>query len=446
MSQLGKRSVRRVYLVTYSKADPSIFPDRSEFGDAVAEAFSQGTSVIKPLHYATCKENHADGIHHHFHCVIKLSGPKRWIGAKNYLQDNFSIVVNFSDNHDSYYSAYKYISKEDTDVQHSAEHPNLKEAASPKTKQCLSTLSKRRKRAAAASSEEDPPNGSSSKSTKKDKISPYSLSKFVVEHNIRSRKQLFAVAKEQQREGKEDLYAYCVSCPIIDRIIDNTWEIEEAPAVVDNSDTLPRLQVIYNAALQDCPGTCNGTWLRCAKEVLSLNNYAVTEFSSAMRTLLELGRGKHRNILIIGPSDCAKTFLFKPLRELFRVFSNPGHDRYGLMKAADAEIIFLNDFRWSKELIPWNDFLLLLEGDPVHIPTPRNHYRNDVCIDRDSPIVATSVEKIIYKAAYQERSKKEDGMMKTRWKVFKFSHTFSLEDQIEIAPCKRCFADLVLTH
>ena len=41
-------------------------------------------------------------------------------------------MVNFSDNHDNYYSAYRYICKDDDSFHHSKHHPNLDDVASPR--------------------------------------------------------------------------------------------------------------------------------------------------------------------------------------------------------------------------------------------------------------------------------------------------------------------------
>ena len=59
--------------------------------------------------------------------------------------------------------------------------------------------------------------------------------------------------------------------------------------------------------------------------------------------------GQIRNILIVGPADCRKTFLLSPLRENFNTFSDPASDKYAWLGAEEAEIIFLNDFRQSKK-------------------------------------------------------------------------------------------------
>ena len=75
---------------------------------------------------------------------------------------------------------------------------------------------------------------------------------------------------------------------------------------------------------------------------------------------------------------------------MFNTFSNPAADKYAWVGEDKSEVILLNDFRWSKELIEWKSLLLLLEGDQVILPVPKNHFVTDVCINRDTPVFATS--------------------------------------------------------
>ena len=115
-------------------------------------------------------------------------------------------------------------------------------------------------------------------------------------------------------------------------------------------------------------------------------------FADCIRNLLISGRRKYRNIIIIGPANCGKTFLLRPLEDIFRTFPNPANDKYGWVGAEKAEVIFLNDFRWTSDLIKWKDFFLLLEGHKVHLPAPKNHFSSDLSIEKDTPIFATSKE------------------------------------------------------
>ena len=42
--------------------------------------------------------------------------------------------------------------------------------------------------------------------------------------------------------------------------------------------------------------------------------------AEAVRDLLVNGRGKHRNIFIADPADCAKTFILEPLQKYSSLF------------------------------------------------------------------------------------------------------------------------------
>ena len=46
-TQMKKNQMCRTYLITYSRADLELFPNRESFGLAIAEAFDLGTSKVK---------------------------------------------------------------------------------------------------------------------------------------------------------------------------------------------------------------------------------------------------------------------------------------------------------------------------------------------------------------------------------------------------------------
>ena len=64
--------------------------------------------------------------------------------------------------------------------------------------------------------------------------------------------------------------------------------------------------------------------------------------------------------------------------------------------AEQAECIFLNDFHWSGQIIPWQDLLLMLEGQPVHLPAPKSHYAKDLVLQNVTPIFATSKHELVF--------------------------------------------------
>ena len=50
-------------------------------------------------------------------------------------------------------------------------------------------------------------------------------------------------------------------------------------------------------------------------------------FAEALRTLIIIGRGKHRNVVVIGSANFDKTFLFHRMEKLFKFFCNPAEDK-----------------------------------------------------------------------------------------------------------------------
>ena len=363
-SSLGPRVARRTYLITYSQINKDIFPSRESFGNCVSEYFDSGSGKVQVEHWVVCKENHKDG-GEHYHMAIKLSGPKRWLSVKNKIYNNHGVSVHFSESHDNYYSAYKYLLKTDNNVFKSSNHPNLDEIGSPVTKKCIQTYRNKRK---SINSEKHKyadtvvDNGAckekKSKNRKIMSLSNLEVADFLLTHKIRTSKQLFAVANEQKNEGKKELANFVLSrsSKCLNELIENAWQMQSAEYEIQRAKK-SRIELLRECGDGDCVEGCNGLWLKCAFEVLNNNYVHPIGFAAAVRNLLINGRGKFRNIMIIGPANCGKTFMLAPLQIVYNTFSNPANDKYAWIGVEKSEVIFLNDFRWSNELISWSAFL-----------------------------------------------------------------------------------------
>ncbi len=119
-----------------------------------------------------------------------------------------------------------------------------------------------------------------------------------------------------------------------------------------------------------------------AQQLLEGNSITLKSFCKAIYTVLEKGRGKYQNIYIHGPANCGKTFILLPLKSIYRAFRNPATGTFAWMGSDEAEIIFLNDFRWTATVIAWADLLQALEGDIVRLPAPKNFCRRDLELSR----------------------------------------------------------------
>jgi len=347
---LDPRTIRKTYLVTYSQANRIIFPTRESFGQKVSDAFDRGVGKVKVMHWACCLESHENG-GDHYHVSLKLSGSKRWKGVKDFLAKDSGIQVNFSDKHDDYWTAFKYITKSDQNIYLSRGHPNMQDMCSPRTKNCVQALRKKRNTASSNTADDQ---ASTSCVQKMRRLSNFEVSEFITRNNLKSEDELFAIAHSQKEEGKKDLANFLLSRSIksLGDLFESTRRMSNATSTIVRSQ-MTRMDLIEEAAKKDC--ICNGEWLECANEVLADNGTHPFVFADRLRSLLIHGRGKHRNMIIVGPANCGKTFLLKPILKIFKTFANPANDKYAWVGAEKAEAIFLNDFRWSSELIKWND-------------------------------------------------------------------------------------------
>ena len=443
--QLSKNNVRRVYLVTYSRADQSKFSTRQSFGEQVVAYFNEkSTTKACVEHWACCLELHENTSGVHYHLCVKLSGPKRWKSLKDNTMKKHGVVLNFSDSHDNYYTAYKYVTKKDPEVYLSPGHPNLEEIGSPRTSKCV-----RAYRSASRKRSSSTPMGKNNEKAKKHinikRISNLEVSDFIAANQVKDYTELLAFAEAQKNEGKKELANFILSRSnkAVEELIKNTWLMKNAQAKIDRGKK-PRMQLVRETYSSECVAGCDLQWINCALEVLKNNNIHPVVFGSVIKDLLMKGRGKFRNVMLVGCANSGKSFLLNPLCALFKTFVNPAIDKYAWVGAEEHEVIYLNEFRWNSALITWKDFLLLLEGHIVHLPAPKNQYSSDVCIDSDIPIFATSSGPIVYYGRNGRIDERETEMMSVRWRVFQLNHAIPEEEQKNLVPCPRCFAELVL--
>ena len=186
-------------------------------------------------------------------------------------------------------------------------------------------------------------------------------------------------AKKKEQAGEPDLWSFIITKPkrTLQELIERTWTMHKASESVSR-DKLSRMQVIQKTLETECIEGCSGTWLKHAREVLRQNNINVYVFGSAIWKVLTVGRQKNANILLHGPTNCGKSFLLNPLKLIYKTFCNPATGRYAWVGLDNAEVAYLNDFRWSSEIIAWNDLLLLLGSLTVHLPRPNNVYATEM--------------------------------------------------------------------
>ena len=202
LDELGVREQRLVYLVTYSRADLEKAPTRESFAEAVTVGWMQTTGV-RVQQWVVAREMHANMTDStsckifHYHMALKIEKRTRWLSVRNWLDEKYGMKVNFSSHHNTYYSAYKYTTKEDAEFTVSHGHPDLQSAIAPRTEKAISSNKQKRKAAKGSSGKE--------KKGRKRGLSVYDVAEYIQTKKIKSRLQLMSIAAEQNREGKRDL-------------------------------------------------------------------------------------------------------------------------------------------------------------------------------------------------------------------------------------------------
>lgn len=449
----GQPAVRQVYLITYSQCDLQKFPTRQSFAEAVVASFGHTNAEI--LQWVCCKECHSSG-GYHYHMAIKLDRCQRWLASRRYLQEQHGISVNFSDSHHNYYSAWKYTTKEDNNVLESKDHPDLWNWKAPKTNaacsrnkkvrvsECSESDDERETHYTDSDGEESDNEGSGKPVKRKKRLSAFELSEIIIQKGIKTRTELLAFANAQKIEGKQDIAEFIVNRGprVVCEVLNTAWEMTTAQEKLNRSKK-SRLELLQDAAEGECVLGCEGQWQACARELLEQNGICKDAFTNAIKDLLENGRSKFRNLMICGPANSGKTFILNPLTSIYDTFCNPASTSFAWLGAENCECIFLNDFRWSAQVIQWHDFLLMLEGQMVHLPAPKTHYAKDIVFDKDTPIFCTSKQPIVY-IRNGVLDQRETDMMSVRWKIFTFNVRIQEKDQRELSKCAKCFATFVL--
>ena len=119
--------------------------------------------------------------------------------------------------------------------------------------------------------------------------------------------------KTQKNNGKDDLFTFLINktSKKIEDLICTTWEIINSLSETERSRN-GCLEILRDCLQNGCVQDCNSFWYFSALQTLQQNDISVEEFSSVVKELLHKGRRKFRNILIIEPANCGKTFLLKP--------------------------------------------------------------------------------------------------------------------------------------
>ena len=335
----------------------------------------------------------------------------------------------FSLTHNTYYSAYQYVTKEDTNFIVSPGHPELHDP--PSTEKAIAA--NKRKAIAANKRKGRATCAKQVKKLRREHYTTFDVVEVIRKHCIKSRLQLIALAMKQKNEGKTILAEFIANRGV--------KVVEEAPAKLARLQK-SRLDLLNEAYNGECVADHSGQWMHCALTLLAQNDISLSTFSSAIFNALQLGRGKYRNVYIRSPANTGKTFILTPLKLIYKCFINPATGSFAWVGVEEAEVIVSNDFRWHPSIISWGEFLQLLEGDTVHLSAPKTFCKKDIDLSADIPVFATTdAPLILVKGGFLDQANTE--MMNVQWVFFNFWKQILQEKQVRQTPCPKCFARLI---
>ena len=237
-------------------------------------------------------------------------------------------------------------------------------------------------------------------------------------------------------QGNRALLKFVLSRKDLGELIERVARADGAGAAAVRQQ-MTRLDILAEAATQ-APCTCEtpGKWMAAANEVMQLNGYMEQELQRAVFQALHLGRYKLRNVILVGDTNRAKSFLVKPLLLVYNCFVPPDTGSHQLADIDGSEVVFLNEFDWDPALMPWRTLKDFLEGSEVKIAVPKTQSRaKNYMFKADTPIIGTAPGPIEH-----PKSQKETEQMDTRVRYFALTHWFDPKTCPEIKPCKACFA------
>ena len=243
--------------------------------------------------------------------------------------DHYNIAVHFSSAHHNYFSAWEYVTKFDREYLQSPGHTDLTDGKAPQMDSASVASTFQRKE-----SDIDDDDTATERPRKRKKVmTSLQVSEIIEAKSIKTRTELLALARQQKTEGKSDLAEFIMNhqLKVINHIITTTWDMLNAEANLARSKKM-HMKLPGEAVESGCIENCEGRWLRCAKEVLAANGIDLRQFAKAIYMLLEKGRGKYRNLMLVGPANCGKTFLLKPLNVIYHTFTNPASGTFAWRK------------------------------------------------------------------------------------------------------------------
>ena len=399
---------------------------REEFGKLMVKAHREcGVTVVET---ACFMEPHASGLMHH-NCLVRADCQYRWKQTAEKLFQKYKVSVSYGSNIRTWQEGVVY-------GKVASEHkPEAMLDQSPT--QWVKTGTP------VPLEEHIPRHMRQQGFVRKCKLTWLGFLGLCRDNNVTTETEAWALASDLEEKGDKALMAFLGEGDAAAALA----KVNKARSAKENARRakLTRMQILQEC-FQDGACTCPspGLCYQLLKEVLQKNGMD-GEFQREVCDTLEAGRLKQRNFCLLGGTDMAKSFLFKPLTLIFRTYERPDGGSYQLEDILDKELIFLNDFEYDEEAKKWCNWSYLkrfLEGGSLPVACPKNRGGNQQ-FTSDAPVFLTAPQEVSLWRG-KKRDEDETGQMSARIKYRKLTHAFKGSERKELLPCAHCGAHLYL--
>ena len=241
-------------------------------------------------------------------------------------------------------------------------------------------------------------------------------------------------------------------------LIDDIWEWETVDDIVAHT-ARSRVELLELAAAAPC--VCGGSWKDFVLSSFKDNDINVAELCKDVYNAMEKGRSEDVPVIVLAGSTGGegKSVFFKPLLNVFKiadmVFVRPAKGQFHFIQLPDAKVVFLDEWRFDSEILPWALQCLWYDGSTLPITRPQNQAgaSGHLLYKGTAPIFVTcklpDLDWLIYKAQTDPTTglpyDAEASMILRRLKIYRFTKRVP-KPPAKFEFCPTCFASLVLCH
>jgi hypothetical protein len=404
--------------------------DREAFRELIVKVHEECFSGLKVFETKSFREPHENGQPHN-NLLMRCNKPHRWLGPGKKLLADHKVLVSYAPHIRDWNAGVTYgcVASEHKPPER-LDHQYTEWAAPGRQ----------------ITKKEDVLPGKFLKSgfVRHTKLTPMNFLDLCRENNLQSEDAVYAFAAEREGQGDKAVMAFCMEHDV-------SYYVGKANVARSAQERVRRAGMTREAILREhfekkkCTCSTEGRCYNLMKDLLHMNGLD-GPFQKAVMTSLREGRQKGVNLCLVGPPDCGKSYLFKPLLGMFDTYTRPDGGTYQLETLVGKELIFLNDMEYDKsarDWMPWSYFKRFVEGEEgIAVARPKNRGGNTT-FDADSPVFLTAPKEI---ALYRGKVKDEyeTDQMSARLEYMYLTFQIPKDSRQKDKPCSHCGCKLYL--